>query len=157
MLKGKRLAVLGAGKLGETLIRGLLDARAVDASRVTVTAARRERAEGLARELGLTASPSNREAAEAADLVLLSVKPQQVSGVLSEIAEGLRPSQLIISVAASVSTAFIEKRLGRPIPYRRPASCHNPGPAGTRIPHERTTLPGCGHPQERRRASCRVG
>ena len=119
MLKGKRLAVLGAGKLGETLIRGLLDARAVDAGRITVTAGRRERAEGLARELGLTASPSNREAAEAADLVLLSVKPQQVAGVLSEIAEGLRPSQLLISVAASVSTAFIEKRLGRPIPVIR--------------------------------------
>src|SRR6266545_7121424 len=111
MLKDRSLAVLGAGKLGETLIRGLLDAGVVRAGRVTVTAAHPERVEKLRAALGVRGAESNLEAARGADLVLLAVKPQQVPVVLSEIRGALAPPQILISVAASVSTAFIEKHL----------------------------------------------
>jgi len=119
MLKGKKLAVIGAGKLGETLVRGLLDADAVHAQDVRVTTAHRERAASLAAALGLQAAADNRAAVEDADVVLLCVKPQQVAGVLDEIGRTLAPSQLLISVVASVGTAFIEKRLSAPVPLVR--------------------------------------
>jgi pyrroline-5-carboxylate reductase len=119
MLKDRSLAVLGAGKLGETLIRGLLDAGAVKPGRVTVTAAHAERVEKLAGDLGVRGAASNLEAVIGADLVLLAVKPQQVAQVLSEIRGALKPPQLLISVAASVSTAFIEKHLEHPVPVIR--------------------------------------
>jgi pyrroline-5-carboxylate reductase len=118
-LGDRSLAVLGAGKLGETLIRGLLDAGAVRASRVTVTAAHAERVEKLRGELGVCGAPSNLDAVRGADLVLLAVKPQQVALVLSEIRGALKPPQILISVAASVSTAFIEKHLDHPVPVVR--------------------------------------
>lgn len=119
MMNQKRLAVLGAGKLGETLIRGLLDAAVIRADHVTVTAAHEERVEKLRRSLGVEGAASNREAVASADLVLLAVKPQQVPLVLGEIGGALGPHQLLVSVAASVSTAFIEKHLDRPVPVIR--------------------------------------
>jgi pyrroline-5-carboxylate reductase len=119
MLNDHTLAVLGAGKLGETLIRGLLDAGVVQAGRVTVTAAHAERVEKLRADLGVRGGTSNLEAARGADLVLLAVKPQQVSLVLSELGAALKPPQILISVAASVSTAFIEKHLDHPVPVIR--------------------------------------
>ncbi len=119
MLQDRTLAVLGAGKLGETLIRGLLDARAIEARQVTVTAAHADRVEQVRERLGVHGAASNREAVDGADVVLLTVKPQTVPQVLSEIGGQLRASQLLISAAASVSTAFIEKHLAQPVPVVR--------------------------------------
>ncbi|HEY2955332.1 MAG TPA: pyrroline-5-carboxylate reductase [Candidatus Eisenbacteria bacterium] len=119
MLNDRSLAVLGAGKLGETLIRGLLDAGAVKAARVTVTAAHAERVDKLRSDLGVRGAASNLEAVRGADLVLLAVKPQQVPVVLAEIGGALAPPQILISVAASVSTAFIEKHLEHAVPVIR--------------------------------------
>jgi pyrroline-5-carboxylate reductase len=119
MLNDRSLAVLGAGKLGETLIRGLLDAGVVSASRVTVTAAHAGRVEKLRADLGVRGAASNLEATRGADLVLLAVKPQQVPLVLSEIRGALKPPQILVSVAASVSTGFIEKHLDHPVPVIR--------------------------------------
>jgi pyrroline-5-carboxylate reductase len=119
MFEVKRIAVLGAGKLGEALVRGLLDAGAIPSSGITVTAGSSERSRWLAEELGVRAAGSNIEAVGDADAVLLAVKPQQVAPVLDEIRDTLKASQLLVSVAASVSIAYIEKRLALPIPVVR--------------------------------------
>jgi pyrroline-5-carboxylate reductase len=114
-----RLAVLGAGKLGEALIRGLVDAKVVRPLDVTVTAGHPERVAELNRTLGVRGAASNTEAARGARVVFLSVKPQTVPSVLAELKGVLEPSQLLISVAASVGTGFIEKHLDRPVPVIR--------------------------------------
>jgi pyrroline-5-carboxylate reductase len=119
VLKDKTLAVIGAGKLGEALIRGLLDARAFDPARVLVTAGTAERAQLLEQQLGVRAAASNADAAREADIVLLAVKPQQVAPVLQGLGGSLGPDRLLISVAASVSTAFIERHLEGPVPVVR--------------------------------------
>ena len=119
MLDHKKLAVLGAGKLGETLIRGLLEAGVVRAADITVTAGHPQRVDLLRRELGVQGTLSNADAARAADIVILSVKPQTVPAVLAQVRGVIEPSHLLVSVAASVSTAFIEKHLGRPVPVVR--------------------------------------
>lgn len=119
MLKDKKLAVLGAGKLGETLIKGLLDADVIDVGNVVVTAGHQPRLDYLRERFGVEATLSNAEAAESADIVLISVKPQTVPQVVMEISDAMRPAQLLISVAASVSAAFIEKHLASPVPVIR--------------------------------------
>jgi len=119
MLKDRKLAVLGAGKLGETLVRGLLDAGVVDRTRITVTTAHAPRLEQVRERLGVAGTLVNADAVKGADIVLLAVKPQQVPTVMSEIGGVLRPDQLLISVAASVSAAFIEKHLREPVPVVR--------------------------------------
>jgi pyrroline-5-carboxylate reductase len=113
------LAVLGAGKLGEALVRGLIDASVVERGAVTVTAGHPERVAELVDSLGVRGAASNAEAVRGAGTVLLSVKPQTVPAVLAELRGVLDPSQLLVSVAASVGTAFIEKHLDRPVPVVR--------------------------------------
>jgi pyrroline-5-carboxylate reductase len=119
MLKDRKLAILGAGKIGETLLSGLLEAGVVEAENVTVTAGHPQRLDELRERFGVTGTLSNAMAAEMAEVVILSVKPQTVPAVLDDVGGVLRSDQLLISVAASVSTAFIEKRLREPVPVVR--------------------------------------
>src|SRR5215212_5873115 len=111
MLKDKRIAMLGAGKLGEILIKGLLEADVINVSNIIATAGHQQRLDQMRERFGVAGTLSNKEAADSADIIILSVKPQTVAQALADIGDSLRPSQLLISVAASVSAAFIEKRL----------------------------------------------
>lgn len=118
-MSAPRLAVIGAGKLGETLITGLVDAGKLAPADIRITTAHPERTESLAAKLGVHGSLTNAEAAKGAEIVLLCVKPQQVAPVLADLGSVLTPAQMLISVAASASTAYIEKRLSGNIPVVR--------------------------------------
>lgn len=119
MLEKKTVAILGAGKIGETLIRGLLDAHAIDVGNVIVTATHQRRLDLLRERFQVKGSLSNKDAAQSADIVILSVKPQTIPLVISEIAGFIKPTQLVISVAAAVTTAAIERSFNAPIPVIR--------------------------------------
>jgi pyrroline-5-carboxylate reductase len=102
-------AIIGAGVMGETLLSGLVRAgRRVD--QLMVGEKRPERARELEERYGV-AVVSNREAAAKADTVALVVKPQDMGDVLAEIAQDLRPGQLVVSLAAGITTAYIESRV----------------------------------------------
>jgi pyrroline-5-carboxylate reductase len=111
-LSHKRLAVLGAGKMGGILLRAFLDQRLATPGHVTGTVRHAERAEKLNKELGVRIGTDNRAAVEGADVVLMAVKPAQVVEVLEEIRDGLKQGSVLVSVAASVPTKFIEQHLG---------------------------------------------
>jgi len=119
MLKDKKIAILGAGKLGETLLKGLIEAGVIEAGGVIATAGHQHRLDILRERFGVAGTLSNAAAVESADIIILSVKPQTVPKVLADIGNVVRPSQLLISVAASVSTAFIEKLLSSAAPVIR--------------------------------------
>ena len=102
-------AIIGAGVMGETLLSGLVRAgRRVD--QLMVGEKRAERARELEERYGV-AVVSNREAAAKADTVALAVKPQDMADVLDEIAPDLRAGQLLVSLAAGITTSFIEARV----------------------------------------------
>jgi pyrroline-5-carboxylate reductase len=115
----KKIAVIGAGKLGEALITGMIDAGIVKKSQFVATAAHKERLDIVSRKLGVKTTLSNGEAVRSARLVLLCVKPQTVEEVLRQISDDLTPRHLLISVAASVSTKFMEDIIGKPVPVIR--------------------------------------
>ncbi|HYY35036.1 MAG TPA: pyrroline-5-carboxylate reductase [Candidatus Binatia bacterium] len=110
-LSDKKLAVLGAGKLGGILLRAYLKQGLFVSSRVTATVRHAERAARLAKELSISVTNNNRGAVKDADVILLTVKPQTVAEVLHEIAPEIGPQTLLISVAASVSTSYLEQQL----------------------------------------------
>ena len=118
-LSEKKLAVVGAGKLGGILLRAYLKQELFSPKRVTATVKHSEKASALAKELGVSVTIENRKAVQGADIVLLGVKPQVVGDVLSEIAPELSEKTLVISVAASVPTSYIEQRLGERVPVVR--------------------------------------
>ena len=118
-LADKKLAVLGTGKLGGILLRAYLKQGLFLPKRVTATVKHGEKAAALAKELGVRVTTENRKAVQGADIVLLSVKPQVVGDVLQEIAPVLTEKMLVISVAASVPTNYIEQHLGKKVPVVR--------------------------------------
>lgn len=111
-LGDKKLAVLGTGKLGGILLRAYLKQGLFKPQNVTATVKHGEKAAKLAKEMGISASTENRSAVRGADIVLLGVKPQVIGDVLQEISGELSSNALVVSVAASVPTSYIEQRLG---------------------------------------------
>lgn len=118
-LAGKTIAVIGAGKLGESLIQGLIDAQVFTPDRVIATATSRGRVDDLVARHGIHGTLDNNDAVARADIVIFAVKPQTIAAVLREVRHGFTPEKLAISVAASVSIAKIEAEIGEGIPVIR--------------------------------------
>jgi pyrroline-5-carboxylate reductase len=106
---GRRLAILGAGVMGETLLSGLLRS-GWTADQIVATDRRVERQVELVERYGITML-SNDQAVAEADTVILVVKPQDMADLLDEIRDSLKPDTLVVSLAAGVDTASIEARL----------------------------------------------
>jgi pyrroline-5-carboxylate reductase len=105
----KTVAILGAGVMGSTLLSGLIRSGR-DVADLVITGRNTERAEELARTSGVRRM-GNVEAAKTADTVVLVVKPQDMGGLLAEIRDHVRPGALVVSLAAGITTAFLEERL----------------------------------------------
>lgn len=108
------LAVLGTGKLGGAILRGWVRAGLFAPGEITLP----DRASGraLATELGAHVADSNRATVAGAKVLLLAVKPYQLTAVLTEVRDQLSPDCVVLSVAAGVSTATLEAVL----PERQP-------------------------------------
>ena len=97
------VAIFGAGVMGETLLSGLVRAGR-DAGEIVVTERREDRAQQLTSTYGVR-TMSNVEAAKVATTLVLVVKPQDMSGLVTEIAPHLREGALVVSLAAGITTA----------------------------------------------------
>ena len=102
-------ALIGVGKLGEALLSGLL--RSGRAPQDVIAAERYEgRAKEIEQKYGVrTAAPA--DAAAAADVVLLAVKPQDMRTALRELAPGIKPDTLVVSMAAGITLSLLEEEL----------------------------------------------
>jgi pyrroline-5-carboxylate reductase len=112
-----RLAVLGAGKLGEALLSGMLRAGR-SADDVLVTTRRSERAKELTERYGVRVV-GNAQAADEADTLLLTVKPQDIDALVDELAPAVTADTLVVSFAAGIPTAYYERRLAEQTPVIR--------------------------------------
>ena len=110
-----KVGVIGAGKMGETMLSGLLRA-GWPASELIATVRRPERAAQLREQYGIRVM-SNPEAVQAAQIVVIAVKPQDASALLDEIGPKIPADKLVISICAGLPTAFFERRLppGTPV------------------------------------------
>jgi pyrroline-5-carboxylate reductase len=115
----KRVAVLGAGKMGGILLKALLEKQLFSTKTTVATVQHEEKARSLSKKLGIRVSTDNRAAARNADIILLCVKPQIVDQVVEQIRPSVTKNQIIISVAASVPTSQIERVLKRAVPVVR--------------------------------------
>ncbi len=111
------IAVLGAGQMGEALISGLLRA-GVSPSEVIAAARRDVRASQLRDGYGIEVTGAAAAACRA-DTLVITVKPQDMETLLSEIAPKVVAGSLVISVAAGITTTFIEGRLPGDVPVVR--------------------------------------
>lgn len=118
-LSGKKVVFLGAGKMGGIILQALLKNGLFAAKSTRATVAHEERAEALAAKLKVKVGTDNVAAVKGADIIVIAVKPQVVADVVREISGQVTAKQLIVSVAASVPTAMIEKELTANVPVVR--------------------------------------
>ncbi len=111
-LANARLAFIGAGVMGEAMIAGLLNRGLVAASQIVASHPRADRRETLVSRLGIDATESNRDAAEDADLVFLTVKPQVLGSVMKQLHGRLNPEQVVMSIIAGASIRALSNGLG---------------------------------------------
>ena len=105
---GRRVAVLGGGRMGEALVAWLIRSKGRTPDEIVVTCRREERARELTERLGVTATLSNAEAVRWARTLVLTVKPQDMEALLQQITDSVTDEHLLISFAAGIRTSFIE-------------------------------------------------
>jgi pyrroline-5-carboxylate reductase len=109
--KRTRIAFIGGGAMGEAMIRCLLTKNVVASQDMLVSDVSQVRRELLKKEYGVNTVADNREAAKNADLIILAVKPQNLTQVMGEI-KGLAPNQLILSIVAGATISNLGQGLG---------------------------------------------
>ena len=112
MSSAQTIAFLGSGNMAEALVKGLLRSGTAAPGDIVCSDRSEERGALFTQRYGVRFTRSNREAVEAAGLVVLSVKPQVMNKLLDEIAPSLDERKLVVSIAAGVPIAAIERKVG---------------------------------------------
>lgn len=114
-LLDKRIAFIGAGNMGEALIKGLLQAGVVRPGDLLATDVRADRLAFIQKTYGVEGFADNRDAVAKAEVVILAVKPQVMEEVLVGLREVVTTGHLLLSIAAGIRTPFIEEKFPRPV------------------------------------------
>ena len=115
----RRIAVLGAGKIGEALISGLLSSEWRLPGEIVATGRRPDHLSELHERYGIRTTLSNPDAAARAALVVVAVKPQDIDVLLAAVRDVITPEQTVLSIAAAIPTAAVERRLAEGVPVVR--------------------------------------
>jgi len=111
MVLDKKIAFLGGGNMAEALIKGLIASGVAKPGDILASDASAERTAYLGKTYGIITHAANADAVRGAGVVVLSVKPQVIDRVLAEIAGVVDGTRLVVSIAAGVPVARIEKAL----------------------------------------------
>lgn len=112
MLRKYTVGILGAGNMGEALIRGMLRSEQTVPSRVVASNRNSTKLRNLKSKYGIRTSNFNSTVVETSDIIILAVKPQDMRTVCEEIREYIKSSQVVISIAAGVTTSKLKRYLG---------------------------------------------
>jgi len=119
MLTNKKVAIIGVGKIGETLLNGMIKNNLVKKENISGSNAQEAHAQEINKKYGIQTYINNKEMILEKDIIILAIKPQTMKQVLSDIKDIISEKQLIISIAAATSTQFIEECLEKNIPVVR--------------------------------------
>src|SRR5258708_21859437 len=105
------IGFLGAGRMATALAKGFVRAGLVTPKQIIASDPVEAAVEAFAKEVGAKTTSFNQDVAEFADILILAVKPDQVSGVLVEVSKRFTEKHLLISIAAGVPLAKLEDGL----------------------------------------------
>lgn len=106
------IGFIGGGNMAEALIKGVITARLYEPENIFVSDIRQERLDFLAKEYQVQPVGKNADVATKVDILVLSVKPQNMTEALESIKDAIRQETLVISIAAGIRTAKITAALG---------------------------------------------
>ena len=107
-----KVGFIGMGNMGFAILKGLLKKGTYGPQDLLFTAAHREKMEQVTVETGVPHASSNRECAESSQYLILAVKPQYFDEVFDDIREGLRPGQIVVSLAPGLTIKSLRERMG---------------------------------------------
>ena len=119
MFSNIKLGVIGAGNMGEALIRGALKAGVVTRNRVVASRRNRDALLALQEALGIATTTDNAALIRECQVVVLGIKPQGFAELMGQVRHAFTPDKLVISIAAGITTAAIEEAIGLAIPVIR--------------------------------------
>ena len=105
------ISFVGGGVMGEAIVQGLLAKGLLNAEKITASEPRQERRDELRKKHGINVTADNREAARCCDILVFSVKPQDLGKVLAELKGLLRPEQMVLSIVAGARLRTISQGL----------------------------------------------
>lgn len=111
MFNNQHIGFIGGGAIAEALIRGILQAKIIQAGQILVSDVNLARREHLEKAYGVTAIADSKLLSSKADILLLTVKPNIIESVLHAISSAVSPKTIIVSVAAGVRIATLEEKL----------------------------------------------
>jgi pyrroline-5-carboxylate reductase len=111
-LKDATLSFIGSGVMAEAMISGILNQELTAPDHMIASDPRVERGEELAKRYGVRATSNNREAAQAAQIVILAVKPQVLPAVLEGLDGAMAPEGVVLSIVAGARIGVIAEGLG---------------------------------------------
>jgi pyrroline-5-carboxylate reductase len=111
MFKGEKIAIIGGGKMGSIIAQGLFEQKIFSKRDITVTDIDSDRLDFIRSTMGLKVSHDNINSAKNADIIIIAVKPQNMAAALNEFGSVIDSSKIVISIAAGITTSFIEASL----------------------------------------------
>ena len=106
------IGFIGSGNMAEALIKGILTAGIYSPADIFISDIRQDRLEFLLKQFGVQKVQENRQLAAKVDILILSVKPQNMTEALESIKNAVKPDLLVISIAAGIKVANISNVLG---------------------------------------------
>jgi len=110
-LQGKKIGIIGSGNMAGAMIGALLRKKELTSDQLTASDPLPEQQELIRAKYGIHVTNDNREAVKSADIVILSVKPQVLPVVLSELKGKISPHGLVFSIVAGMPISTIQKGL----------------------------------------------
>ncbi|MDE6529224.1 MAG: pyrroline-5-carboxylate reductase [Lachnospiraceae bacterium] len=107
-----KIGVIGLGNMAGAMIGGLLEKGFAKPEEICGSDANAEMAKKRAEEFGIHITKNNKETAKEADYLILAVKPQFAVGVIDEIKDAGKEGQVVISIMAGKSLAWIAEKFG---------------------------------------------
>lgn len=107
----KKIGFIGCGKMASAIIGGVISSKFVDADYITASEISVEAAEEKSKKLGIKVVTNNNELVKNSDIIFVATTPNFVEGVLNEIKDYVTQDKLVVSIAAGVTTNFIQNIL----------------------------------------------
>jgi len=118
-INNKKIGIIGVGTIGGTLVEALLKNDIVTRDRIIGSTSHEDSALEVSERYGIETTTDNEKVVRGSEIVILAVEPQMIEKVLDGVSRSFEASQLVISVAAGITTEFIESKIEVDIPVVR--------------------------------------
>lgn len=118
-IQNKKIGIIGTGNMGEALIKGLISFMKFNPNNLYASDIDKKKLNKIKDQYQVQVYSENNDLLKEVDIIIISVKPQQITHVLNEISLQDKQYSLIISVAAGIETNFIEESIKKELPVFR--------------------------------------